>query len=221
MSDFTPTEQTRVKRSYQRAHYDRETLYGIIDAASMCHIGYAIDGQPYVTTTFHWRIGHHIYWHGSSASKMLRHVQKSVPICINITHFDGFVIARSAFHHSANYRTAMLFGAAQKITGTDDKRIALHDMMEHFFPGRLAQLRDHTQQELKATTILKMPIEEAVAKIRTGPPIDDAEDYETAKCWAGVVSIAKPALHAQDDGRLHDGVTPSDDIRHLLAHARL
>lgn len=184
---FEITPRNRVKRSHQRARYDKEAVFGIVDSSPMCHVGYAIDGQPYVTPTLAWREGETVFWHGSSASRMLRAVRGGIPVCLTFTHFDGLVLARSAFHHSANYRVAMLFGRAAPLTDAAAKDAALAVMMEGLTPGRIARLRPNTAQELKATTVVAMDIEDAVAKIRSGPPIDDDEDIRDADCWVGVL----------------------------------
>ena len=165
---YTPSRRSRVKRAYQRASYDQEAVFAVLDAAQMINVGYVIDGQPYVTPTFHWRDGNTIFWHGSSASKMLRQVRTGVPVCVTAAIFDGYVLARSPLHHSANYRTVMAFGKAKMITGRAAKEAAL-----------------------KATTVVAMSIEEVAAKTRSGGPIDDEADYDTVKVWSGEL----PALH--------------------------
>lgn len=188
---FDVTPRNRVKRSHERARYDKAAVFGIVDSTPMCHVGYAIDGQPYVTPTLAWRQGETVFWHGSSASRMLRAVRDGIPVCLTFSNFDGLVLARSAFHHSANYRVAMLFGRAAPLTDAVAKDAALAEMMEGLTPGRLATLRPNTAQELKATTVVSMEIEDAVAKIRSGPPIDDEVDMREADCWAGVVPRAE------------------------------
>ena len=184
---FAPTDRSRVRRSHQRAQYDKDAVFAVVDSTPLCHVGYVIDGQPYVTPTMQWREGEKIYWHGSSASRMLRAVKGGIPVCVTVTHFDGMVMARSPFHHSANYRTAMLFGRAHALEDRDAKEASLKIMMDALFPGRWEELRGNTEQELKATTVVAMEIEDAVAKVRSGPPIDDEEDYATVQCWAGVL----------------------------------
>jgi nitroimidazol reductase NimA-like FMN-containing flavoprotein (pyridoxamine 5'-phosphate oxidase superfamily) len=192
MSDsYSPGPRAKVKRAHQRAHYDKETVFGILDAAQMIHVAYVIDGQPYATPTVHWRDGETIYWHGSSASKMLRAVRTGIPACVTASIFDGYVLGRSPMHHSANYRTVMAYGAAKAVEGRRAKEDALHRFMELLWPGRWDECRENYVQEIKATCVVAMRIEEAAAKIRTGPPVDDEEDYENVHCWAGVV----PANH--------------------------
>ncbi|HVC11716.1 MAG TPA: pyridoxamine 5'-phosphate oxidase family protein [Burkholderiales bacterium] len=217
MTDFVPTARTKAKRLPKRARYDRESVYAILDAGFVCHVGYAIDGQPYVTPTNYWREGDAVYWHGSSASRMLRHLQQGVECCLTVTHVDGLVLARAAFHHSINYRSAMLFGRAHRVDDPGQKLARLEAFVERMVPGRWQDLRAVTEQELKATTVLGMSLEEASAKIRGGPPIDDEEDY-VLPIWAGVVPVR--AVHGvpADDGRLASGARrPAGlaDLSHL------
>jgi uncharacterized protein len=199
-----PSERTRVRRLPKRGRYDTETIYQILDAGFVCHIGYVIDSQPFVTPTSYWRHGDHVYWHGSHASRMLEKVADA-PVCLTVTHVDGLVLARSGFHHSINYRSVMLLGRARKMQGDADKLRAMEDFIERMYPGRWAQLRPVTREELLATTVVSMPIEEASAKIRTGPPIDDEDDY-ALPIWAGVVPLSIERGSAEDDGRLVAGV---------------
>lgn len=206
VAEFAPTDRSRVRRSHQRAQYDKVGVYAVVDATPLCHVGYVIDGQPYVTPTFHWRVGDVMYWHGSSASRMLKAVKTGIPVCLTVTHFDGLVMARSPFHHSANYRTAMLYGQAHAIQSRDDKEAALKEMMDGLFPGRWDELRGNTDQELKATTVVEMPIQDAVAKIRSGPPIDDEEDYDTVQCWAGVLPRREVWGEPEGDPRMQPGM---------------
>ena len=186
------TDRTNLVRNPSRADYDRDVVNGIIDATSLCHVSYIIDGRPYVTPTLQWREGDIIYWHGSSASRFLRQIVNK-EVCISITHFDGIVLARSAFHHSINYRSVMLFGDAHKIEDGDKNQL-LEDFVEALIPGRWETLRPMTDQEAKATTVFSMPIDEGSAKVRTGYPIDDDEDY-SLPIWAGVLPISQ-TLHA-------------------------
>ncbi len=187
MTDFAPTDMTRVKRVHTRAHYDQETVYSILDATSLCHVGYILDGRPAVTPTLHWREGNHVYWHGSSASRALRR-SEGLDVCLTVSLMDGLVLARSGFHHSANYRSVMIYGKAVKVTDPDAKTRHLKTFVDQLFPGRWEDLRPMTQQELKATTLLSMPIEEVSAKVRTGGPIDDDEDYDIP-IWSGTIPI--------------------------------
>lgn len=205
MDEFSPTERTRVKRLHQRALYDRDSIYRILDAGFVCHVGYTFDDHPYVTTTSYWRHGDRIYWHGSSASRMLRELKKEVPVCVNVSLIDGLVLARSGMHSSINYRTVMLFGRAAALSDDQEKLEALRRFTERVVPGRWDELRPVKAQELKATTVLSMAIEEAVAKERAGPPGDDEEDYEL-DIWAGEVPLKIVAGEPVDDPRLKPGI---------------
>ncbi len=200
-TSFTPTERTRVKRLPDRGKYDRETVYAILDAAVACHVGYNIDGRPYVTPTACWREGDHLYWHGSSASRMLRAQSGGIPVCVTVTHIDGLVLARSAFHHSMNYRSVMALGDAEFVDNDDHKLAALHAFVERVVPGRWAEIRQPTPQELKATSLLRLHLHEVSAKVRTGPPIDDEPDYGLA-VWAGVVPVSTTVGSPQPDPKL-------------------
>ena len=203
--DFPPTQKTRVKRLHERGHYDRETVYAILDAGFICHVGYLIDDQPYVTPTSYWREGDQVYWHGSSASRMLRTVAKGIKVCLTVTHVDGLVLARSGFHSSINYRAVMAFGEAEMVTDEAHKGAALKAFMEHVTPGRWEMLRPVTSQELKGTTVLTMKLTEVSAKVRTGPPKDDEEDY-ALPIWAGVLPLKLIGGPAEPDPRLTPNV---------------
>jgi len=188
MKALARTSRSRVRRLPRRAAYDRETAYAVLDASFVCHVAFAVDGQPFLTPTSYWREGTHVYWHGSSASRMIRHLAAGAPCALAVTHVDGLVLARSGFHHSLNYRSLVLFGVATAVTDPAEKRARLDAFVERIAPGRIAALRPPTPQELRATTVLRMPIEEGSVKIRTGPPIDDEADY-ALPVWAGVVPI--------------------------------
>lgn len=203
--DYPPTRRSRVKRLPKRGHYDRATVHAILDAAVIAHVGYVIDGEPYVTPTSFWRAGDRVYWHGSSASRMLETIAGGSPVCFTASLLDGFVMARSGFHHSMNYRAVMAFGLARKVEGDAAKLQALEDFSERLFPGRWAGLRPVNEQELKATLILSMDLEECSAKIRTGPPIDDEEDY-ALPIWAGVLPVRMVVGEPVDDERNLPGV---------------
>ena len=186
------TDRSKLVRNPNRADYNRGVVNEIIDATSLCHVSYIIDGRPYVTPTLQWRDGDTIFWHGSSASRFLRQIVNK-EVCISITHFDGIVLARSAFHHSINYRSVMLFGEANKIDDGDKNQL-LENFVEALIPGRWETLRPMTDQEAKATTVFSMPIDEGSAKVRTGHPVDGDEDY-SLPIWAGVLPISQ-TLHA-------------------------
>ncbi|MDD9926864.1 MAG: pyridoxamine 5'-phosphate oxidase family protein [Rhodospirillaceae bacterium] len=213
---YSPTPRAKIKRSHKRARYDKATVFEILDAAQMVHVGYAIDEQPYVTPTMHWRDGDTLYWHGSSASKMLRAVRTGIPACVTAAIFDGYVLARSPFHHSANYRTVMAFGRAQAVEGRQAKEDALYKFMEELWPGRWDACRENYTQEMKATCVVVMEIEEAAAKIRTGPPVDDEEDYANVKVWSGVV----PALHKYGKPVADDRLDPDTPLPDYLSPYR-
>ena len=204
------TKRTNLGRNPKRADYDRDAVNQIIDATSLCHVSYIIDGRPYVTPTLQWREGDTIYWHGSSASRFLRQIVGK-DVCIAITHFDGFVLARSAFHHSINYRSVMLFGEATKIED-DQKNELLHSFVDQLIPGRWENLRPMTDQEAKATTVFSMPIDEGSAKIRSGPPVDDDEDY-SLPIWAGVLPVSQILHDPVSDPKNLDGLEVPAHIR--------
>jgi uncharacterized protein len=209
--DYPPTKRTRVKRLPKRGHYDRATVHAILDAAVVAHVGYVIGGEPYVTPTAFWRKGDRVYWHGSSASRMLETIEGGSPVCFTVSLLDGFVMARSGFHHSINYRAVMAFGLAHKLTDEKDKLQALEDFSERLFPGRWAGLRPANKQEIKATTVLAMDLKECSAKVRTGPPIDDDEDY-ALPIWAGVVPVRLVVDAPIDDERNLPGVGRPDNL---------
>jgi nitroimidazol reductase NimA-like FMN-containing flavoprotein (pyridoxamine 5'-phosphate oxidase superfamily) len=182
------TERTRIRRLPKRGVYDRETIYSILDEALICHVGFAIDGKPFVIPTGFARIDDTLIIHGSSASRMLRNIAEGVDVCVTVTLLDGLVLARSAFHHSMNYRSVVIFGKADLVEDGDAKLKALEAFTEHVVPGRWKDVRWPSDLELKATTVLSLPIDEASAKVRTGGPIDDDEDYEM-DVWAGVLPL--------------------------------
>lgn len=186
---YTPTARSKVKRSPYRGKYDHETVHSILDAGYLCHVGYSIEGQPYVTPTTYWREGEWLYWHGSAASRFLKTVGQGLPVCLTVSHADGLVLGRSAMHHSMNYRSVMAFGTAKAFTDHDEKLKLLETYMESIMPGRWADMRAPWEKEIKVTTIVGMEIEEASAKIRTGKPLDEESDYDDATCWAGVLPL--------------------------------
>jgi len=204
-SRFPVSDRSKVKRLPKRGSQERAEIYAILDSNILCHIAYVIDGQPFVTPTGYWREGERLYWHGSSASRMLRNQAGGLPVCLTVTHFDGLVLALSGFHHSVNYRSVMAFGRAQRIDDPKEKEAAVNAYVERVFPGRNRELRAVDTQELKGTTVLGMTIEEASAKVRTGPPIDDEPDY-TLPVWAGVIPIKQTFGAALADPRLTPGI---------------
>ena len=205
-----PTERTRVKRMNKRARYDAETVHAILDAMPICNVGYVFDGSPYVTPTLQWREGDRLYWHGSSASRMLEACEETA-VCVTVSIIDGFVMARSAFNHSCNYRSVMVFGTARKVTDAAEKEMRLKNFTEGQWPGRWDMLRPMTQKELKATTVLSLSLDEASAKVRTGPAGDDEEDY-ALPIWAGVIPVRQQVLAPVDDPRLLPGLVPPGHI---------
>ncbi len=168
----------RVKRRHDRGHYDHKTVHALLDAAALCHVSYVIDGQPYCTPTLFWREGTRLYWHGSSASRMLRNLSEGEPACLTVTHLDSLVLARCGFNHSADYRSVMAFGRARLVEDKAERERALVMMVDRLFPGRTAQLRHSSDQEIKATDVVYMDIEKASAKIRAKGVVDEDEDYE-------------------------------------------
>ena len=216
---FVPSARSKVKRLPKRAHYDRETVYAVLDAGFICHVGYAIDGQPYVTPTAYWREGDAVYWHGSSASRMLRALETGAECCLTVTHLDGLVLARSAFHHSLNFRSVMLFGKAHKIEGAAEKLARLEAFVERLYPGRWPELRPVNSKELKATTVLGMHMDEASAKVRVGGPVDDEADY-ALPIWAGVIPVHSATGAPVGDERLAKNVKMQASLA-KLAHLGL
>ena len=197
----------------KRGHYDAETIHAILDEGFICHVGFVLDGSPVVIPTGYARKGSDVYVHGSAASRMLRALSGDVPVCLTVTLVDGLVLARSAFHHSINYRSVVVFGRAVLVTGEEEKNEALRLFTEQVAPGRWAEVRPPTPQELKGTTVLRVPLDEASAKIRTGNPVDDEDDY-ALPIWAGVLPLALTAKAPLDDSRLLPGVTVGDHITH-------
>lgn len=204
MTITATTERTRVKRMHKRALYDEETVHAILDAQPNCTVAYVIDGAPYATPTLQWREGDTIYWHGSSASRMLRK-SAAHQVCVSVMLLDAMVLARSAFNHSCNYRSVMAFGEAFIVSDPAQKRIKLDRFVEGLFPGRTALLRSMTDLEVKATIILGLKLNEVSAKVRSGPAGDDEADYDLP-IWAGVVPVSQQSGAVIPDPRLIPGV---------------
>src|SRR6266478_2712532 len=200
MSTFTPTSRTQVKRLPKRGAYDRETVFNILDEAFVCHVGFVVEGQPYVIPTNYGRVGETLYLHGSAASRMLRTLSEGIPVCVTATLIDGLVLARSAFHHSVNYRSVVILGTARLVENPTEKMEALRLFTEHIMKGRWDQIRHPNEQELKATTVLALPLEEVSAKVRTGGPVDDEEDY-ALPVWAGVLPLETVAKEPLPDAQ--------------------
>jgi nitroimidazol reductase NimA-like FMN-containing flavoprotein (pyridoxamine 5'-phosphate oxidase superfamily) len=184
MESYTPTDRTTLKRLPKRGAFDRQTVYAILDEAFICHVGFVNDGQPFVTPTGFGRINDTLYIHGSAASRMLRSLEREIPVGVTVTLVDALVLARSAFHHSINYRSVMILGRATAVDDPAEKKKALFAISEHIVPGRWADVREPTEDELKATLVLRVPLVEVSAKIRKGPPIDDEADMNLP-IWAG------------------------------------
>jgi nitroimidazol reductase NimA-like FMN-containing flavoprotein (pyridoxamine 5'-phosphate oxidase superfamily) len=188
MSTYEKTNRTTLKRLPARGFYDRDLVHGILDEGFICHVGFVVDDQPIVIPTGYGRIGDKLYIHGSQASRMLRTLKTGIAACVTVTLVDGLVLARSAFHHSINYRSVVIFGNATVVEDVEEKNAALLAFSEHVIRGRWQDVREPTEQELKATTVLVLPLAEVSAKVRTGPPIDDEEDYDLP-VWAGVLPL--------------------------------
>jgi len=187
------TDRTRLRRKAERGAHDRETVHAILDAGLFCHVGFAVDGRPWVFPTAYARIGDHVFLHGAAANFALRTLASGAEACVTVTIADGLVLARSAFHHSVNYRSVMLFARSEAVVDPEEKRRGLMAIVEHMVPGRSADTRVPTDAELRATLVVRLPIVEASAKIRTGGPVDDAEDLELAH-WAGQLPLRLVAL---------------------------
>lgn len=205
--DFPQTQRTTLKRLPKRGVYDRELVYRILDEGFVCHVSFAVDGQPFVIPTGYARVGDQLYIHGSQVSRMLRTLSSGIDVCVAVTLIDGLVLARSAFHHSLNYRSVVIFGRASMVEEREAKLAALFAFSEHVIPGRWNEVREPTEQELKATTVLSLPLVEVSAKVRTGPPIDDEEDYALT-VWAGVLPLRIVAGAPVNDPRLPESIEP-------------
>jgi nitroimidazol reductase NimA-like FMN-containing flavoprotein (pyridoxamine 5'-phosphate oxidase superfamily) len=198
--------RTTVKRLAKRGEYGRETINGIIDEALICHVGFVVDGSPVVIPTIHTRIGETLYFHGSAASRMLRSLREGIDVCVTITLLDGLVMARSAFHHSMNYRSVVVMGKGREVVDREEKLEVLDALVEHVCAGRVRDARPPNETELRQTLVIAMPLTEASAKIRSGPPLDDEEDY-ALPIWAGVIPLAVTPSSPIDDERLAAGIT--------------
>jgi uncharacterized protein len=219
MERFVPTPRTIVKRMPQRGEYDREAIYSILDEAFICHVGFVLNGQPYVIPTGYGRVGDKIYIHGSAASRMLRSIARGIEVCVTVTLVDALVLARSAFHHSINYRSVVIFGTAVLIEDQREKLVALKAFTDHIVPGRWADVREPNTQELKRTTVLALQLVEASAKVRTGPPKDDEEDHDIP-AWAGQLPLRIEASRPVDDPHLSPGIAPPAYILNYSRRAK-
>jgi hypothetical protein len=212
MEDFEATRRTQIKRLPKRAVYERETVYRILDEGLVCHVGFIAGGEPFVIPTSYARAGDTLYIHGSPASRMLRTLAEEVQVCLTVTLLDGLVLARSAFHHSMNYRSVVVFGTASVVEEAAEKFEALRAFTEHVIPGRWAEVRQPDEGELKKTLVLKLSLSEAAAKVRTGPPIDDETDY-ALPVWAGEIPLGLAAATPLPDPRLAPGCEPPSYAR--------
>lgn len=216
--DYPTTERTRIRRSPKRGSHAHADVHAILDAAPLCHVGYVIKGAPYVTPTLHWREGDYVYWHGSSASRFLR-AAEDMPVCLTCSIMDGYVLARSAFNHSVNYRSAMVFGTARLVDDIEEKIEALRRLVEDLFPGRWDSLRPMTKQEVKATSVMRMKIDEASAKIRNGPPGDMDEAHHPV--WAGVLPMRSHLAPAEAAPGTPDEIELPQSLTDLIQSGRL
>jgi uncharacterized protein len=208
METFTKTPRSTVKRLPKRGVYERELVYRILDEGFICHVGFAVDNQPFVIPTGYARDGDRLFIHGSQASRMLRNLEQGIAVCVTVTIVDGLVLARSAFHHSMNYRSVVVFGQARLVEDEEEKLAALRTLSEHMIPGRWDDVRQPSEAELKMTSVLALKLDEASAKVRTGPPLDDDEDYGL-EVWAGVVPLKLTAETPIADPQLaHDLPVP-------------
>ncbi|HKR23527.1 MAG TPA: pyridoxamine 5'-phosphate oxidase family protein [Pyrinomonadaceae bacterium] len=206
---FPQTNRTKLKRLPKRGHFDRETVYGILDEGFICHVGFVVEGHPVVIPTGYARVDDKLYIHGSQASRMLRTLANGVDACVTVTLIDGLVLARSAFHHSMNYRSVVVFGRAVLVDDPEEKMTALVALSEHIIRDRWNDIREPNDVEMKLTTVLELSLAEASSKIRTGPPLDDEEDY-SLPMWAGVIPLKLTASEPIDDPRLTGGIEPPE-----------
>ncbi len=209
-NEYPITSRNKVKRVPQRGSYDKDTLYEVLDAGFICHAGFVVEGQPFVIPTIYGREENRLYFHGASTSRMLVNLKQGIPVCITVTHLDGLVLARSAFHHSMNYRSAMVFGTATEVSD-EEKEHALFVVSEHIMKGRWDEVRGPNSKELKATSVLALEIDQASSKIRTGPPKDEAEDYQL-DIWAGVVPLKLVTEPPINDDELKSDLSPSENV---------
>jgi len=210
---LTPTNRSTIKRLPKRANYARTMVEQILDEALVCHVGFVVDGQPYVIPTTYGRVEDMLYIHGSPASRMLRTLQGGIEVCVTVTLLDGLVLARSAFHHSMNYRSVVVFGTATTVEDADEKLAALYAFTEHIIPGRWAEVRTPSHQEVAGTLVLSLPLTEASTKVRTGPPVDDEADYKLP-VWAGEIPLRLTTAAPIGDLRLALGIEAPAYVSH-------
>jgi len=218
VTQLPPSERTRVKRLPARAAYERETIDAILDEGLVCHVGFVLDGQPFVIPTAYARVGDGLLVHGSAASRMLRGLATGLPVCVTVTLIDGLVLARSAFHQSMNYRSVVILGVATLVSEPEEKLGALEVIVDHLVPGRWAEVRQPNEKELKATSVLRLSLAEASAKIRSGGPLDDEEDM-ALPCWAGVLPLRLTASAPIAEPGLAPGLPLPSAVRHWRVEA--
>jgi len=209
------SHRSKIKRIPSRGYYDKKTINQIIDEALYCHVSFVHDNQPYIIPTIHARLNDRIVLHGAKGSRMMKHIAEGNEICIAITHMDGLVLARSVFHHSMNYRSVVIFGKGKLLENKVEKLEALKTITEHLIPGRWEDARKPNKKELNATTVVSIDINEASAKIRTGPPIDDEEDYKLT-VWAGVIPISQKFDSPMNDPKLNEDIVLPNYIREKI-----
>ncbi len=220
-ASFPVTKVNKVKRRHARGRYDKATIYDILDAALICHIAYVIDSRPYCTPTAFWREGDHLYWHGSSASQMIRAQRGGLPVCLTVSHLDALVQARSGFHHSVNYRAVMAWGTAHAITERAEKLRLMDNFIDRIYPGRSRLIRQPNEQELKATTLMGMEIETASGKIRDTHVSDEEEDYANVPAWSAVIPVAQVLGTASECPRQLPGLAMPAEMKPFRKGAKL
>jgi nitroimidazol reductase NimA-like FMN-containing flavoprotein (pyridoxamine 5'-phosphate oxidase superfamily) len=219
MSTYTPTQRTKVRRLSKRAVYDKAQVHAILDEGFLCHVGFTQDGQPFVIPTLYARSGETLYMHGSGASRMLKTLAQGVDVCVTVTLVDAYVLARSAFHHSMNYRSVTVLGRARLVAEEAEKMQALQVITDHIVPGRWDEVRGPNALEMKQTVVLALPLEEVAAKVRVGPPADDEEDY-ALPIWAGIVPIHTRLGEPVADGRVLPDVKTVERTRFALRNGK-
>ena len=211
---YARTDRTRLKRVPKRANYDVEAVRATLDAGLLCHIGYVVDGKPYVTPTAYWREDDHVYWHSATAGRMARHQAAGADVAFTVSHFDALVMARSAFHHSVNYRSVMAFGRCEEVTDPDERMRQLERFIERIAPGRWAEIRPPSPREMRKTPVLRLKLEEVVLKSRSGPVSDDDADI-AIPVWAGLLPVERHIGTPESDPQLADGIPVPKGLRGL------
>jgi uncharacterized protein len=218
MNTYAPTSRTKVRRLAKRGSYDKAVVHSILDEGLLCHVGFAVEGQPYVIPTLYARAGERIYFHGSAVSRMLKTLAEGVDVCLTVTLVDAYVLARSAFHHSMNYRSVVVLGQAQLVTDDTERMDALRTITNHIVPNRWEEVREPNELEMRQTAVLALPLEEVSAKVRVGEPKDDEEDY-ALPVWGGIVPISTQVGQPIDDGRLRTDA-PALDVSRFVRKAK-